>query len=149
MARTKDTVKRNYPLPVYNFRVDVAGVTLSFAEISGIQVEYEALTYRHGLSFSEGEDITTFSFDSFIPVTLKRGMILGREALYLHTWLRGGEPRRLDVHLCDETGTALLGWRIARAVPVKLEAPGFDAGSNDAAVETVELRARGISLIEH
>lgn len=146
MAHTRETVKRDYPLPAYNFRVTVDGAAMSFAEVSGIAVEYDEVTYRHGLSFVEGEEIATFFYDSFFPVTLKRGTILSSDPLYLHAWLKAKEPRTVEVHLCDETGTPVISWRLAKAVPTKLEAPAFDAGANEVAVETVELKARGVTL---
>lgn len=149
MAQTKDVARRDYPLPAYNFRVTVDGTAIAFAEVSGISVDHEAVTYRHGLSFSEGEEIETFYFDSFIPVTLKRGVVLGSRPLALYEWLKNEEVRGLEVSLCDETGTPLLAWRIRRAVPVKLEAPSFDAKTNEVSIESLELKARGISLVAH
>lgn len=148
MTDTRETIKRSYPLPVYNFRVTVGGTTMRFSEVSGIAVSYDEATYRHGLSYADGEEITTFYFDSFQPVTLKRGMIRDAGPLALHDWLGSKELKTVEVSLCDETGTPVLSWHIARAVPVKLEAPPFDASSNDAAIESLELRARGISLVK-
>ena len=53
MAESKSD--QAYPLAAYNYRVTVAGTTMSFSEVSGLAVEYEKVTYRHGLSFREGE----------------------------------------------------------------------------------------------
>ena len=154
MAQTPDYQKRNYPLPVYNFKVKVDDQTImSFAEVSGIAMEFEEATYRHGLTFWEGEKITTFYYDSFMPVTLKRGIIWGEEGsskvLFLYDWLKKKDLRPLEVSLCDENGDALISWKIAKAVPVKLEAPTFEVDSSGAAIESLELRARGVSLERH
>ncbi len=148
MAQTPAEQRRSYPLPVYNYRVTVEAVTMSFSEVSGIAVEHDTATYRHGLSYLEGERIRTFPFDSFSPITLKRGVVLGAAPLALYEWLKAKESRSVEVSLCDETGTPVITWKIARAVAVKLEAPGFDAASNDVAIESLELRGRGISLVE-
>ena len=67
MAETKDFLKANYPLPAYNFRVTVDGRSMSFSEVSGINIEYETLTYRHGLSFLEGETIQKFFYEKYVP----------------------------------------------------------------------------------
>ena len=147
MAQTPDEQKRSYPLPAYNYRVTVEAVAMSFSEVSGIAVEYDTATYRHGLSYLEGERIRAFRFDSFSPVTLKRGVVLGANPLALYEWLRAKESRGVEVSLCDETGTPVITWKIARAVAVKLEAPGFDASSNEMAIESLELKARGISIV--
>ncbi|MEM7587015.1 MAG: phage tail protein [Acidobacteriota bacterium] len=149
MAQSKDFQKRVYPLPVYNFQVTLGGTAMSFVEVSGIAVEYETVTYRHGLSFAEGEQIQSFHFDSFVPVTLRRGTILGSEPLALHSWLQQRDLRSLEVSLCDEAGLPQISWRIAKALPVRLDAPCFDAGASEVSIERLELRARGVSLVEH
>ncbi len=141
--------QRAYPLPVYNFRVTIGGETMSFRQVSGVEVEYDAVTYRHGLSFVEGEQIATFDFDAYRIVTLERGTAPGAVPLELYDWLRRRDLRRLEISLCDGGGVPVLSWRIARAVPVKVSAPAFDADSNEVAIEQVELKARGITLVEH
>ena len=121
---------------------------MSFAQVSGIAVAYDDVTYRHGLSFLEGEEITTFGFDSFTPITLERGVVLDADPLFVHRWLKERDLRPVEVSLCDETGTPVLTWRIAHAVATKLEAPAFDATADNVAIESLELKARGISLVE-
>lgn len=146
MAETPDHQRLSYPLPSYNFRVTVGGQTMSFAEVSGIAVEYDSVGYRHGLSFFEGGILQTFHYGSPVAVTLKRGTILGSQPHFLFQWLTKRDDRLLTVDLCDETGTAVISWKIKKAVPVKLEAPTFDAAANEVAIESLELKARGISL---
>lgn len=148
MAKPVDKGK-TYPLALYNFRVDVDGGSMSFTEVSGIEITYEHVVYRHGLSFQEGEKIATFAFDAFAPITLKRGTIPARQAqpLFLYEWLKKQDLRSMDVSLCDETGQAVLTWKIQKAVPVKLTAPSFDAKSNEVAIDTLEVQARGVSLV--
>ena len=149
MAQTRDVQKRGFPLPVYNFRVTLGDTAMSFVEVSGITVEYEYVTYRHGLSFVEGEEIRSFYFDTFVPIVLKRGTILSSDPTALHDWLRQREPRSLEVSLCDETGSPLLSWRIAKALALRLDAPVFATDSTNVSIESLEVRARGISLIRH
>lgn len=147
MALSTDIQRRSYPLAAYNFRVKVDGTSMSFTEVSGLAVEHDHVTYRHGLSFLEGERIETFNFDRFVPVTCKRGVILGAQPLFLHDWLKKRDLRPMEVDLCDEKGAPVLGWKLAFAVPVSLKAPAFTAGTNEAAVDTVELRVRGVSVV--
>jgi len=148
MAVPVSVQRTSYPLALYNFRVKVAETSMSFTEVSGIAVEYDYVTYRHGLSFAEGEDIKTFYFDKFITITCKRGTILGAEPLFLYDWLSKRDLRSMEVSLCDETGTPVLSWKIAAAVPVNVKAPTFSAGTNEAAIDTLELRARGVSVVK-
>lgn len=146
MAQSPDSQRATYPLPAYNFRVDVGGVTMSFSEVSGIDVEYETVTYRHGLSFSEGETVKKFYYEKYVPITLKRGTVIGANDLY--EWLKTKELRHMAVSLCDESGAAVVTWIIRKAVPVKLSAPTLNAASNEVAIEALEVQAAGIS-VEH
>lgn len=136
-----------YPLALYNFRVTVDARSMSFSEVSGISIPYEHVVYRHGLTFWEGEDITTFRFDAFIPISLRRGTIPSADMLFLHDWLKSRTLRRMEVFLCDQVGSPVMSWEIAKAVPVKLTAPTFAASTNEVAVETLDLQARGVNLV--
>lgn len=139
---------RRLPLPVYNFAVTIDGRTAGFSEVSGLSVTYETAVYRHGRSDWEGELIVRRPPAGFSPVTLRRGVLSGASALY--DWLSGtGKVAKVvEVALLDPRGAALYGWRIARAVPVKLEAPSFAASGNEVAIETLELMASSISVVK-
>jgi phage tail-like protein len=124
--------------------VTVDGVAMRFAKVSGLQREHQTVTYRHGLSFLEGESISKFYMDRFVSVTLEQGTVIGQKAL--HQWLERQKPSAMEVNLCDEKGTPVIAWSIARALPVKLSAPAFDASTNQVSIETLEIRAAGISI---
>jgi phage tail-like protein len=147
MAQSTDIQRKSYPLAVYNFHVKVAETSMSFTEVSGIAVDYDHVIYRHGLSFLEGESIATFYFDRFVSVTCKRGTILGNNPLFLHDWLSQRDLRSMEVSLCDEKGAPVVSWKMVAAVPVSLKAPAFTAATNEAAIESVELKVRGVSLV--
>lgn len=147
MAETKEIQKSSYPLPAYNFRVTVDGTPMSFAEVSGISLEYETVTYRHGLSFWEGEGIKKYYYDKYVNFTLKKGTIKGIDFLYV--WLKEKAVRAVQVSLCDEQGQPVISWRVAKALPVKLEAPTFSADTNEVAIESLEVMAAGISVEYH
>ncbi len=101
MAETPSYQKWNYPLPVYNFRVTVDSTTLSFTEVTGITVAYDHVTYRHGLSYLEGEQIQTFNRSPYSAITCKRGTILGASPTFLYDWLTKRDLRSMDISLCD------------------------------------------------
>lgn len=136
-----------YPLTTYGYRVSLGGADVSFSEVSGLTIEYETTTYRHGLSFAEGEMIVRHRIDKFVPLTLKKGVVHGLKVL--RDWLASGETRTLDINLCDEQGVPVVTWHIGKAIPVKLEGPALNASSNDAAIESLELRVARISLEHH
>jgi len=138
---------QRYPLTAYNFRVTVAGTAMSFTEVSGLAIEYEKVTYKHGLSFWEGESIKSYRYDKYVPVTLKKGIVKGGKQLY--DWIKAMDTRNLDISLCDETGIPVVTWQIGKALPLKLEAPSFQANANEVAIETFELMAARISIAHH
>ena len=146
MAESAADQRTKYPLAAYNFRVTVGDAAMSFTEVSGLVREYQTLTYKHGLSFWEGEAITKFRYDKYVQLILKKGVIAG--ATHLYQWLDTVDKRNLRVSLCDEKGDAVVTWQIQKAMIVKFEAPALQATGNEAAIETLTLMASGIS-VEH
>jgi phage tail-like protein len=158
MALEKSDIKSTYPLPSYNYRVTILhgpeAVVISFAEVSGLSLDYEPITYKHGLSFLMGVQIIP-GMPQPIRVTLKKGLVQRQD--FLHRWidstysmsLLSSTPRDILIDLCDEAGQALVRWTVQGALPVKLEAPTFDANSNDVAIETLELVAHGLQVDYH
>ena len=132
------------PLAAYNFRVTVDAQAMSFAKVSGLHREHQTLTYRHGLSFREGEEIAKYRIDKYVPVTLERGSATG--AKFLYQWLEEQGSRAMEISLCDEQGQAVFSWKIAAAVPVSLKAPTFSASTTDVAIDTLELQAKGVTV---
>ena len=149
MAETKSVQKASYPLPAYNFRVTVDGESMSFSEVSGIRLERGHVTYRHGLSFKEGQDIAKYVYEEYVPLTLKKGTVKGANALCAWVTERATNPRPLDVSLCDEQGAPVVTWHVAKAVAIKLEAPSFEADSNTVSIDSLEVMAAGISVEFH
>ena len=150
MATNKDQIKSSYPLPVYNYRVTIDQLTLGFSEVSGLSVEYEPVTYKHGFSFAMGAKIIP-GMRQPIKLTMKRGVVKGNDVLY--GWLHGAyaDPfksakRDILIDLCDETGTAIVRWKVQGALPTKIDAPTFDANSNEAAIETLEVVAHDLQV---
>ena len=73
MPDSKATQKASYPLPAYNFRVTVDAQAASFTEVSGLTVEYETATYRHGFSRWEGEAVARVPKIGYQTIMLKKG----------------------------------------------------------------------------
>jgi phage tail-like protein len=149
MALSKDEIAAAYPLPAYDSRVTVEGTGMNSSEVSGILIEHESLTYRHGLSYWEGESIRTFRIGKYVRVTLTK--CVSHRANPVHEWLNeaGDKRRSIEVSLCDAAGDPVVTWRIAKAVPVKLDAPGFDPTENGVAIESLEIMAAGICVEHH
>jgi len=147
MAHTKNDIESTYPLPVYNYKVEIDGMEIGFSEVSGITIEHETVTYRHGLSFWEGEGIQKYYYPKYVTITLKKGTVKGKNDLF--EWVQGKGSRNVIVSLCDTAGKPVVSWNIKVAIPVKLEAPTFDARSNDVSIESLELLASKITIEHH
>jgi phage tail-like protein len=155
MAQDKDSIKSAYPLPVYNYRVtilqDGASLVIGFAEVSGLSIEYEPVIYKHGLSFLIGDKIIP-GMRQPTRITMKRGIVQSGD--YLQKWLDNSykEPfftdakRDILVDLCDEMAVPIVRWQVQGALPIKVDAPTFDANSNEVAIETMEFTAHSLTV---
>ena len=150
MALTKQNIKDTYPLPVYNYRVTIGKDTLGFSEVSGLSVDYEPVTYKHGLSFIMGPKIIP-GMRQPVKLTLKRGIT--KSGAFLANWLKTtyndpfkNSKQDITIDLCDEGGLPVVRWTVLGALPIKLDAPSFDANSNDVAIEALELVAHDLKI---
>lgn len=156
MALTKGEIKTAYPLPVYNYKVEIDGISVAFSEVSGINVAYETTTYKESPTESgaPGPRVMYMPAQATATnVTLKRGLVRGSSVAHLYKWISGTQINQIEkkdiiVRLCDEEGDAVISWRVVNAFPTKLDAPTFDANSNDVAVESMELMADAVFIEE-
>ena len=133
-----------YPLVAYNYRVIVGAIAMRFSKVEGLVWERSAVTYRDGLSFLDGESISTYSISAYTTLTLSQGVVVADSSL--HDWLKQGDARLLQVQLCQADGQAKIAWQANRAIPVKLTGANLDAQGNEVVVERLELRAKGWSI---
>ena len=152
MAQVRQQIKATYPLPVYNYRVHIDDLTVGFSEVSGLHVEYEPVTYKHGLSFALGVKLIP-GMAQPIKVSMKRGLTRAANGKFLLNWFQASyanpyqSPKKdIFVDLCDETGLATVRWAVRMALPTKYEAPTFDANSNEVAIETLEVIAHELQV---
>jgi phage tail-like protein len=150
MPVTKDDIKAHYPLPIYNYRVTLGSLSLGVSEISGLSIEYEPVTYKHGLSFVMGAKIIP-GMRQPVKLTMKRGIVKRGETFY--RWLRDtyadpftNNKQDILIDLCDEAGVPIVRWKVQGAMPIKIDAPTFDANSNEVAIETIEVIAQDLQV---
>lgn len=144
MATKDDPVDVQYPLVAYNFRVTIDNSkTMSFSEVSGLNIEHDHVLYRHGFSWVMGDNLIRTQRKP-INITLQRGVSKHRE--YLYDWIQTGQKRNVRIELCDESGSAVVSWNVSRALPLKLDAPTFNAESNSVAIERLDLIAHDLRL---
>jgi len=156
VAVSKESIQSDYPLPVYNYRVEIAGEAVAFSEVSGLSIAYESTIYKESptASGAPGPRVMHMPAQRTPPtVTLKKGIVRKASIRHLYDWIKSVQINQIEkkdvfVRLCDEKGDAVISWKINNAFPVKLDAPSFDAKSNDAAIQTLELKADFITLEE-
>ncbi|UII24671.1 phage tail protein [Fulvivirga maritima] len=156
MALTKDQIKTNYPLPVYNYRVDIDNTSISFSEVSGLELSFSQITYKESYATSgkSGPNVMIMPGQKQpTTISLKKGFVKGVSIKALYDWINGIELNRVDkkditVHLLDETGSTVVSWKCIDAFPTKLTAPTFDAKSDEVAVESMELVAGRVTMEE-
>ena len=150
MAMTKDQIKTAYPLPAYNFRVEIDGQTVGFSEVSGLSIAYETITYVESAIGGPGPRFMHMPGKKTPPkITLKKGVVTGVSVATLFAWvdsiqLNRVQKKDLAIRLCDENGTPVVSWKVLNAFPTKLDAPSFTASANDVAIESIELMADSI-----
>jgi phage tail-like protein len=156
MAVSANDIKATYPLPVYNFRVEIGGEAVAFSEVSGLSIHYETTTFKESPTAGGAAGPRVMHMPSQaspVNVTLKKGVARATSVATLYAWIKSValnqiEKKDIFVRLCDEAGKPVISWKIVNAFPTKLDGPTFDAKSNDVAVESMELRADAIIIVE-
>lgn len=140
-----------YPLPAFHYQVTIEGTEMHFSEVSGLATGNDPITYKHGMSMKTG-DIVIPGLPTRNNVTLKKGLFPSGTELF--DWVKSTEPGRptekkdVLVSLIGDTGEPVLTWKILQAFPVKWEGPGFNATSNEVAIETLELIGQDLQLVK-
>lgn len=174
MAVSVDDIKNRYPIPVYNYRVTIlmtsnpilqAGAKLadltgqvsliSCSEVSGLKMEIETQTYRHGFSFLSGYHLIP-GITKEVNVSIRKGIT--RQGQYLSDWMNISYPllkplplssqrkRDILIDLCDEEGLPIVRWTVLGAMPTKLEAPSFKVDTSEMAFEQLDLIAHELQV---
>jgi len=156
MATLTADIKQSYPLPVYNYKVEIDGVAVSFSEISGLSIAFETTTYKESPTASGQLGPTILYMPAQrqgVNISLRKGLVRGTSIATLYSWINTTKINQIQkkdiyVRLMDEEGNAVVSWKVINAFPTKLDAPSFDANSNDVAVESMELMADRVIIEE-
>jgi phage tail-like protein len=138
-----------YPLPKFHFLVQWGGVRIGFTEVTGLDMQIEAIEYREGAS-PEYSKLKMPGMHKFSNITLKRGTVEGDTEFY--AWvntisLNTVERRDIVISLLNETHAPVMSWKAKNAFPVKLQASDLKSDGNEVAIETLELAHEGLSLL--
>ena len=157
MALSTDDIKARYPLPVYNYKVEINGETIAFSEVSGLSKSFETSTYKESKTDQPGGGPSFMYMPGQIQpitITLKKGYVRTKNLPVFYNWINSTrinqiEKKDIKVRLTDEEGNAVVTWTVINAFPTKLDAPTFDANSNDVAIESLELMADDLTMEEN
>lgn len=174
MATEKKEIKAEYPLPAYNYRMTIlpegfqdipsgtellekldAVSVISCSEISGLSMEVETTVYKHGFSFLTGFQVIPGQSKE-VRLSIKKGITTNSS--YFSDWIKLIYPitmplpfslkrkRDILIDLCDEEGKPVVRWVVIKAMPTKLEAPTFDAKTNEVAFEKMDFIAHQLKI---
>jgi len=132
----------------YHFKVDWGGTRIGFMEVSGLDIEVEAVDYRDGSSPQDSVRKVP-GLRKFSNVTLKRGIIKGDNEFF--DWINTkqiGDIERRDVviSLLDESHNPVVVWKLRSAFPVHYYGPLLSADDGGLAMETLVLTHEGMSI---
>lgn len=138
-----------YPIPKFHFLVQWGGSRLGFSEVTGMDMQVEAIEYREGSS-PDYAKIKMPGLHKFSNITLKRGTFEGDTEFY--TWIKTVnlnkvERRDVTISLLNEKHEPVITWRVHNAFPVKLQASDLKADGNEVAIETLELAHEGLNIV--
>ncbi|WP_310476441.1 phage tail protein [Sandarakinorhabdus sp.] len=138
-----------WPLPKFNFTVTVGdGATMSFQEVSGLDMEAQAIEYRAGDSRAFSA-IKMPGIKKFSDVTLKKGMFKADNKLlawFNQSMTNSIERKPVTISLLDETGREVFTWKLLNAFPIKISGKDLNSTGNDMAVETIVLAHEGLTM---
>lgn len=134
------------PVGELRFRVslgDVAGKKIGwFTECTGLQVEWEVFSYDEG-------GLNDYSH-KFRGRAKHQNLVLKRGVTYedaLLSWFQQcrdhAERKDITVELIGPDGKPVRTWQFMSAFPVKWQGPALNAGSANAATETLEIAHHG------
>lgn len=145
----------DYPLPKFHFQVDWGGTKIGFTEVSGLDVETEAIEYRHGAS-PEYNKTKQPGMQKFSNITLKRGTFQSDNEFFdwwkeTRKFQEGNSTgslyrRNLTISLLDESHQPIVNWKVKNAWPTKVQATDLKADGNEIGIETMELVHEGLTI---
>lgn len=132
----------------YHFSVDWGGTRIGFMEVSGLDIEIEAVSFRDGGSpddsFRKMPGLRKYS-----DITLKREIITGDNEFFswINTKQIGNIQRRdVTISLLNEQHNPVVVWRVNNAFPVHYYGPVLSAIDSRLAMETLVLTHEGITV---
>lgn len=141
------TGQRDDPFSAFNFRIEIDGITIAaFSECSGLSMQTDPIEYRTGQ-----EDITVRKLPGlkkFTNIVMKRGLTKADDLWKWRKTVMDGKTERKNgsIVLLDESRQDAIRWNFREGWPTKLDAPTFNAKTNEVAVETLEIAIEDLQM---
>ena len=148
MANNENTI---WPLPKFRFEVDLGSEfkSVSFQEVSGMDVENQIIEYRSGNS----KVFSTVKMPGIVKssnVTMKRGVFVNDNTFWAwHAQISMNTIKRHTVliKLLDENGGVTMQWQLRNAWPTKITSTDLKSDGNEVAIDTLEIAHEGLTII--
>ncbi|MDX2304725.1 MAG: phage tail protein [Microscillaceae bacterium] len=134
-----------YPPVGFYFKVVFSGLSdreYHFQEVSGLQMEVEMEEVPEAGNLYPVKMPNKIKYNNLV---LKRGMLKDsvlikwvKDTMDNYFTLNPFLKRDIDIHLLNESGTALVSWQVSNAMPVKWQLSDFKSMDNSIVVETLE-----------
>jgi len=137
----------NYVIATHRFTVDFGGTTLGFQEVTGMSQETEVIKYEHGAMIDGTAPMVSPGKTKYgEAITLKRGYFKGDTEI--QDWLQAirtdaTQRRTVIITLLDEQQNPVMTWVLRNAWPSKIDSVSLNAGSSEAAIESITLQHEG------
>ncbi len=135
----------DFPVLSFYFEVEINDEAISFQEVTGLKVEIEGATYRHG--DSENFHLVHIpGMVSYPPLVCKKGIIeddeelidLMEEMIEEKGHYNHDDKFDITVSLMNPEGETVVSWAIEGAYPKSLSTPSLNATTNEIALEEIE-----------
>lgn len=137
-----------WPTPKFYFEVKWDSEVVSFQEVSGLDIETEAIEYRSG-------DSPVFSKVK-MPGMVKTGNVTMKKGVFAKDnkfweWfneikMNTIKRKPVTISLLDEAGAPTMVWTLANAFPLKITGTDLKAEGNEVAVESIDIAHEGITI---
>ncbi len=132
----------------YHFSVDWGGSRIGFMEVSGLDIEIEAVIFRDGSSPEDGFRKMP-GLRKYSNIILKRAITKGDNEFFawINTKQIGAiEKRDVTISLLNEDHEPVVVWRVKNAFPVNYHGPVLLSNDSGLATETLVLTHEGLRV---
>lgn len=139
----------DWPLPKFHFQVKWDSAVMSFAEVSGLDVDVQPIEYRHGDS-SVFSAIKMPGLKKVGNVTMKRGVFITSDNKFWEGFnqIKMNTIKRVPVtiSLLDDEGKPIMVWTLTNAWPTKVTGTDLKSEGSEVAIESIEVAHEGLTI---